>query len=167
MPTSYSFFKNEVKEHFLKNINVNTKILDVGPGCGTYGLLLKPEFIDIDSVEIWENYIDQYNLKHIYKNIYTENILTFDFSNYDYLILGDILEHISLIDAQDLVKRICEKNKKCLIAVPYMYPQGAYEGNIYETHLQPDITPENFLERYPELECLFKNEFYGYYINYQ
>ena len=47
-----------------------------------------------------------------------------------------------------------------------MYPQGPYEGNVYETHLQPDITPENFLERYPELKCLFKNDYYGYYINY-
>ena len=77
-----------------------------------------------------------------------------------------MLEHIKLEDAQDLVKRICAANKKCLIAVPYMYPQGAYEGNVYETHLQPDITPENFLERYPELKCLFKNNYYGYYINY-
>lgn len=166
MPTSYNFFKDDVKNHLVNNINHSSKILDVGPGCGTYGILLKPEFKNIDAVEIWEKYIDKFQLKKIYNNVYVENILNFDFSNYDYLIIGDVLEHIDLKNAQDLVKRICLLNKKCLIAVPYMYEQGTYDGNIYETHLQPDITQENFLQRYPQLKCLFKNNFYGYYINY-
>ena len=166
MPTSYHFFKNEVKEHLFENIDINSMILDVGPGLGTYGLLLKPEFKNIDAVEVWEKYIDEFKLTTIYKSVYIGNILTFNFSGYDYIIMGDVLEHINIFDAQDLVKRICDKNIKCLIAVPYMYPQGPYEGNVYETHLQPDITPENFLERYPQLKCLFKNDQYGYYINY-
>lgn len=166
MPGSYDFYKQDVKKHLLDNLSQNTNILDVGPGYGTYGNLLKPEFTNVDAVEIWEKYIDQFNLKNIYKNVHVGDILDFDFSNYDYLIIGDVLEHIALEDAQQLVKKICEQNKKCLIAVPYMYPQGSHEGNVYETHLQPDLTPENFLERYPELTCLFRNDLYGYYINY-
>jgi hypothetical protein len=31
--------------------------------------------------------------------------------------------------------------------------------------LQPDLTPENMLERYPDLELLYGNNFYGYYTN--
>jgi hypothetical protein len=36
--------------------------------------------------------------------------------------------------------------------------------NIHETHYQPDLT-ENMLERYPSLELLYSNEWYGYYIS--
>ena len=166
MPGSYHFYKEDVKKHLVENISHDSAILDVGPGYGTYGILLKPEFKNIDAVEIWEPYIKQFNLDKIYNKVYLGDILTFDFSNYDYLIIGDVLEHIGLLDAQDLVKRISDENKKCLIAVPYMYPQGSHEGNVYETHLQPDLTPENVLQRYPQLRCLFRNDQYGYYINY-
>lgn len=166
MPGSYDFYKQEVKQHLVENILHDAAILDVGPGYGTYGILLKPEFNNIDAVEIWEKYIEQFSLRKIYKQVYVGDILTFDFSKYDYLIIGDVLEHIGLEDAQTLIRKISSQNKKCLIAVPYMYPQGEHEGNIHETHLQPDLTPENVLERYPELKCLFRNDLYGYYINY-
>jgi hypothetical protein len=43
--------------------------------------------------------------------------------------------------------------------------QSEYEGNTHEIHLQPDLTPENMLERYPDLELLYGNNFYGYYTN--
>ena len=45
MPTSYKFFKNEVKEWFKNNVPANTRILDVGAGEGTYGKLLAFEGI--------------------------------------------------------------------------------------------------------------------------
>ena len=167
MPGSYDFYKEDVKKHLLNELSTDTKFLDVGPGYGTYGNLLKPEFLNVDAVEIWEKYIEQFNLKSIYKNVYVGDILNFDFSNYDYLIIGDVLEHISVDDAKQLVKKINTLNKKCLIAVPYMYPQGSHEGNVYETHLQPDLTHEVFMERYPSMLCLFKNDLYGYYVNYK
>lgn len=43
--------------------------------------------------------------------------------------------------------------------------QGEHEGNIHETHLQPDLTPKIMEDRYPELELLYGSEYYGYYIN--
>ena len=59
MPGSYNFFKKEVKEHFLKSIRIDSNILDVGPGYGTYGNLLKPEYLNISAIEIWEPYINK------------------------------------------------------------------------------------------------------------
>jgi hypothetical protein len=53
-----------------------------------------------------------------------------------------------------------------MIAVPYMYRQGEWEGNVYETHWQPDLTPEVMALRYPELKLLVGDAVYGYYINY-
>ena len=69
MPYSSTAFKEEIKRHVLLNIPANTKILDVGPGSGTYGLLLGPYF-SMDGLEIHEPYIDKFKLKKIYKNVY-------------------------------------------------------------------------------------------------
>ncbi|BCU97828.1 MAG: hypothetical protein CM15mV19_0650 [uncultured marine virus] len=41
--------------------------------------------------------------------------------------------------------------------------QGEHEGNIYETHHQPDLTPDIFKERFRYTTSLFENEYYGYY----
>ena len=41
--------------------------------------------------------------------------------------------------------------------------QGICEDNVYEIHLQPDLTPTNMLERYPRLTLLCANDLYGYY----
>jgi hypothetical protein len=84
---------------------------------------------------------------------------------YDFYILGDVLEHLSVDDAQWLLSYLRLKGKKFLVAVPYQMEQGEHEGNKYETHLQPDLTPDVMKQRYPELELLYGNEFYGYYIN--
>ena len=167
MPYSYSYYKPEIKEHFKTHIPVTTKILDVGPGAGCYSDLLRELGYRIDCLEIFEPYIEQFNLVSKYDNVILGDINNFNFSEYDYIIMGDVLEHLTFNDARIFIEKISELNKKCLIAVPYNYEQGDEFGNIYETHLQPDLTPANVLERYPELEFLFGNELYGYYINYQ
>ena len=43
--------------------------------------------------------------------------------------------------------------------------QGEHEGNVHETHLQPDLTPAVMETRYPELKLLYANQYYGYYVN--
>ena len=51
-----------------------------------------------------------------------------------------------------------------IVAIPYEMEQGIAEDNVYEIHKQPDLTPENVLERYPMLKLLYKNSKYGYYV---
>jgi hypothetical protein len=173
MPNSYPYFKKEFKFHLIKNFESSMKILDVGPGSGSYSKLLKENFKNMDCIEIWEPYIKQYNLKSMYENVYLGNIVEFEISNYDYLIIGDVLEHLSIDDSQNLMCTINENNKKCMVAVPYLYRQGPWQDNVHETHLQPDLTHEVFLSRYKNMKCLFKIDLnrtngkgYGYYINY-
>lgn len=166
MPYSYGEYKEEVKKHFIDYIPKSTKILDVGPGCGTYSHLLKSHGFTIDCIEIWESYISQFNLREHYNKVHIGNIMDFDISPYDYIIMGDILEHLSSKNAQLLITKIKNQNKKCLVAVPYEYEQGEYEGNPYEIHLQPDLTPSVMSNRYPSLHLLYGNDEYGYYINY-
>lgn len=167
MPGSYGFFKNEVKLHLVSILFEIDRILDVGPGYGTYANLLKPELTNIDAIEIWEPYIQKFNLHSLYKNIFIGNILDFEkVRDYDYIIMGDVLEHIDTGNAQRLLTSITNFGIKCLVAIPYQYPQGEHDGNMYETYLQPDLTNEIFLNRYPEMKILFRNNVYGYYINY-
>lgn len=167
MPYSYTLFKEEIKQHFLDNLERDIKILDVGPGCGTYSLLLKEHFPNMDAIEIFENYIHQFDLKSKYNKVILGNVMDFvDISNYDYIILGDVLEHLSISDAIGLMNMIRYFEILCLVAVPYNYEQGTYMDNVYETHLQPDLTQEIVLQRYPRLKLLIGDDKYGYYINY-
>jgi SAM-dependent methyltransferase len=166
MPYSYTLYKEEVKEHFLKNLVKRIRILDVGPGCGTYSHLLKEHFPNMDAIEIFPTYIEQFDLGSKYNKVIVGDIKDFDFRDYDYIIMGDVLEHLSVKDAQEVIKKIESHDILCLIAVPYNYEQGTYMDNVYETHLQPDLTPEIFLERYPMMKLLVGDDKYGYYINY-
>jgi hypothetical protein len=92
--------------------------------------------------------------------------LEFDFDSYDYLIMGDVLEHITFVQAKNLLDKITAKDKLCLVAVPYMYEQGTEFDNVYETHHQPDLTKDVFLERYPQMKYLCGDDHYGYFVNY-
>ena len=166
MPYSYSLFKDEVKKHFIKNVQKSVRILDVGAGSGTYALLLGDEYPNIDAIEIFPNYIDMFNLQDIYKNVIIGDILETDFDEYEYLIMGDVLEHLTFLQAKNLLDKITAKDKICLIAVPYMFEQGTEFDNVHETHHQPDLTKEIFLERYPQMKFLCGDDNYGYFVNY-
>jgi len=166
MPYSYGYYKNEIKQHLLSSIGVHSKILDVGAGCGTYAILLSPEYQNIDAIEIFEDYVERFKLHDLYNHVYIADILDFNFDSYDYIILGDVLEHMSVADAQMILEKINQNEQKCLVAIPYMFEQGESNGNVFETHLQPDLTHEVFMQRYPCMRLLYRNEQYGYYCNY-
>mgnify|MGYP001103995945 CR=1 FL=1 len=166
MPYSYKYFKGDVQSHFKSKVNTDVKILDVGPGCGTYADLLKDSGFKMDCLEIWEPYVHQFNLSEKYENVILGNIVDFDFTGYDYIIMGDILEHLTVADAQEIMRKIEANNIKTLVAVPYEYEQGERDGNVYETHLQPELTPELMNSQYPTLKLFVGDDQYGYYINY-
>jgi 16S rRNA A1518/A1519 N6-dimethyltransferase RsmA/KsgA/DIM1 with predicted DNA glycosylase/AP lyase activity len=167
MPYSYSLFKNEIRNHIVDNFPKETKILDVGAGSGTYGSMLNPHYKSIEAVEIFPNYIQMFNLEQIYEKVHIANVMEFPLFDYEYIIMGDILEHLSVHDAQTLLNKIHYDLKlKMLIAVPYQYEQGEEFGNVHETHHQPDLTVGIMYQRYPMLRLLYGDDKYGYYINY-
>ena len=166
MPYSYSKFKKEVADHIIRVLNPQSEILDVGAGSGVYCDLLRHNFANIDALEIFPQYIEMFNLRGKYKRVHLGDIRAFNIDTYDYIIMGDILEHLSYGDALKVLDKINVGNKKALIAVPYLYVQGEEFGNIYETHLQPDLTRDIMKIRYPMLHLLYGDDNYGYYINY-
>lgn len=165
MPYSYNKFKQEVKDELVKHLPKTTHVLDAGAGSGSYGELLSGKFERIDALEIFPNYIDMFNLHEKYHKVMIGDIRLFDYSNYDFIIMGDILEHLSKEDAENIINNINMNRQGVLVAVPYLYEQGEEFGNVHETHLQPDLTPDVMKERYPSLNLLFGDEQYGYYVN--
>ena len=165
MPNSYSYFKSDVKQWFIDNVPPGTRMLDVGPGQGTYSELLRNLGYRMDAVEVWAPYVDQFGLRKKYDNVYIADVREFNLQDYDFIILGDVLEHLSTEDAQRLIDNIFFSEKQCLVAIPYMMPQDGDEyGNEYETHHQEDLTPEVMADRYPSLKKIYDNQWYGYYI---
>ena len=167
MPESYGYFKNEVKNYLKEHIPLNNKILDVGPGVGTYSNLIREFGYKMDCIEIWEPYVHEFNLKEKYDNVFIGNIIDFDISEYDFIILGDVLEHLTKEDGVKLIEKIHVLGKRCLVAIPYTMEQGEYYGNIYESHLQTDLTLNIMAERYPQLEMIYSNSQYGYFISHR
>jgi hypothetical protein len=125
------------------------RILDVGPGSGTYGRLIRERLAveQLDAVEIWAPYIEEYQLRDVYDNVFVCDARLWQDFAYDLVILGDVLEHLSFDDAVSLWRRISAGAEAALLSLPVVpYPQDAYEGNPYETHLVPDWTMEKVLD---------------------
>jgi hypothetical protein len=162
MPTSYPLFKEEISRYIRNRFANTASLLDVGPGCGTYGKLFQ-DFPVKDAVEIWEPYVDEYKLRDIYRQVYVDDIRTFQFKYYDIVIYGDVIEHLSFADAYKVLTYAYPRSQELIVAVPYNLAQGPHYGNTYETHLQADLTPAIMEQRYPMLRELFHNVVYGIY----
>ena len=164
MAYSYDFYKQDVKEYLETKFDKEATILDVGAGCGTYYNLLSDYFTNMEAVEVFKPNIDNYGLEEKYKRVRNINILDYCYEYYDIIIFGDIIEHLTVEEARNVLDYAYNHCKEMIVAVPYELEQGIEEDNIYEIHKQPDLTPDIVLERYPMLKLLYKNELYGYYI---
>lgn len=158
---SYNFFKNFIKVYLQRNIPQNSMVLDVGCGRGIYAQLLRKFFI-MDGIDIYPAHRNELT-EYLYRNIFITDIRYFMYDWYDLIIMGDVLEHLTVGDGQKVITYAKEHSKFILVAIPYCLEQVFVEDNIAETHLQPDLTHEIFIERYPDFELIRKNEYYGYY----
>ena len=158
---SYPEGKNSVRDFLWYNLKPGAKILDVGAGGGTYRHLLGGIY-KWDAVEVWEpsaRFIITW-----YDRVFGCDIRDFQYTeDYDLIIFGDILEHLSVEDAQRVLKEASRHSKAVLVAVPYCLPQEAINGNEAERHLQPDLTHTIFNERYPGFKRIHGSKYYGYY----
>lgn len=157
-------FDGFIKKYIIDNFPSDTTILDVGAYDGRWSGALKEHFKKIDAVEAFEPYVERYSLKEKYNNVFVQDICDFKFKHYDLIIIGDVLEHLPIEKAQQLIKKIYSKCNQLLIIVPYEYPQDEYDGNKYQIHVQEDLTDEIFKERYPGFDLLAHDEIRGAYV---
>lgn len=155
--------KRESVEWIARNFSKGSTCLDVGACDGKWGKLLN-DFLIIDGIEIYKDNIGKHKLNDIYRKVFLGDIRNFTFNHYDLIIFGDVLEHMSVEDAQKVLDYAWDRCRNLLVAVPYQWVNRSHYGNPWEVHIQDDLTPENTLERYPRLKPLFIYERYGYYI---
>ena len=142
---------------FVRKNRINF-VLDVGAGKGTYFELLDAQVNgDIDGIEVWQPYIDQYDLHEKYDKLYVGDarsiVELIPSGKYDLIIFGDILEHMPKEDALTLWEESARVAKWGLISVPIIhYPQGAEFGNPYEVHVQDHLHPEDIRRDYGPFE---------------
>lgn len=153
-----------ISEYLQSNFDSNAKILDVGPYDGRWADRLRACFSNIDAVEAFEPYVEHFNLRPKYNNIFISDIMNFEFDYYDVIIMGDILEHLTVEQSRELIDRIYNKCQQLIIIVPYEYPQDEYDNNEYQIHRQEDLTDEIFKQRYPEFDLMMNDELRGCYI---
>jgi hypothetical protein len=150
MPGSDSANKPWVMQK-LQTIQPKT-ILDVGAGNGKFGQRVKSTFGDsvvIDAIEAWEPYINQFNLRSIYNNVFNEDARLWKNFSYDLVVFGDVLEHMSEAEAVKLWNEASSAAKYGIITIPIIhYPQGAEFGNPFEIHHEEDWNTRRILEAF-------------------
>jgi hypothetical protein len=135
-------------------------ILDVGAGWGKYKKLLSE--YTMDACEIWQPYVEQENLKEVYREVFVSDIYNLEFNWYDVIIMGDVLEHIEEERAVNLISALKGKCDELIVVVPYQYPQGEVDHNKYEIHHQDKLTDETVRKLY-DLHLFAKDDTKGVY----
>lgn len=137
MPHSHPFGKEWAGDLFA--VTQPRTVLDVGAGAGMWVDALRhraPEPQRWLALEVWEPYVERYGLAEKYDMVVVDDVRQARLPDVDLAIAGDVLEHISQLDAEILVTRLLHHARHVLISVPVVhYDQGIMEGNPFETHL--------------------------------
>ena len=143
-------FSSESGKQYIKDLNLTgEKILDVGAGCGTYRKLLPNLGTHWTAVEVWEPYIREYGLNSMYNEVIIEDVRKIDFAKYDIAFVGDVLEHMTELEAINLVTKLKECARTIVVSIPLgYYPQDEYAGNPYEKHIEDHWTHDRVLSAF-------------------
>ena len=173
MPKSSKEGKDIIRNWLLEFNNTVSKVIDLGPGRGTYHKYYARKAHILNhaywiGIEVWEPYLKEFGLKDIYNEMYIEDVRFFNFSkigNIDLVFAGDVLEHMTKEEAIQVVSEVLKYSKKLIISIPIIYhPQDAYEGNPFEIHIKDDWSHEEVLNTFPHIKKHHKGEAIGVYL---
>ena len=160
---SYNEGKLEVVEWVKQRFPKGSTCLDVGACDGKWFNLLGDHF-KMDCVEIFKPNVYEHDLMNKYEKVFVNDVANFRYAWYDLIIFGDVLEHMPVENAQAVLKYAEPRCNDLIIGIPFLYTQGAIYGNPWEEHIQNDLTPELFNERYPGYELIIRPIWeYAYY----
>lgn len=115
-------------------------ILDLGAGSGTYARLLRPHLpgAHMSAVEIHAAYVSDYKLWRLYDSVTIGDVRSCDLPEADVVILGDVLEHMTLDEALRLWDCARDHASKAVyLSIPIVeWPQEEVHGNPYERHVR-------------------------------
>lgn len=134
------------------------RVLDVGPGHGKYGVLLR-EYAGVervDAVEMWEPYVADYRLDGIYDKVLVGDALELteeDLDPYDLVFSVSSIEHMPKEPAIDFLRR-CRGS--VVVATPMAWMQ---EDHPVPTERHQSLwTMADFRQRFPRRFDLEANQ---------
>lgn len=136
MPSSSGKGRPFIGRH-LKEIRPQ-KILDVGCGKGNLPKRYRKSGQTWTGIEIFKPYIKEYKLHQRYEQVRCEDARVADFGTdtFDLVFLGDVLEHMTYEEAQDVLRRALIAAPVAIVSIPVgYYPQGTVNGNMHERHI--------------------------------
>ena len=156
MPYSLKGGKSQTADWFREHAGDIRRVLDIGPGSGTYARLIKQQHglcLDADwtGVEIYTPYIQRYQLDKLYDRVINEDARNLDWTSlgtFDVAIAGDVLEHMTKSQAQDLVQNILQHCRTLIVSIPICHmPQDdhAYD-NPHEAHVKDDWSHDEVMD---------------------
>lgn len=156
MPYSLKGGKSQTAAWFRDHAPDIQRVLDIGPGSGTYARLIKHEHglcanVHWTGVEIYAPYIQRYQLDKWYDRIINQDARQLDWQSlgrFDVTIAGDVLEHMTKLEAQDLVSNILENSRTLIVSIPICHmPQDdhAYD-NPHEAHVKDDWSHDEVMD---------------------
>ncbi|MFE0819163.1 class I SAM-dependent methyltransferase [Streptomyces sp. NPDC058847] len=147
-----------------------TTVVDIGPGAGTYVRLARERTPDARwiGVEAWGPYVREYGLWTLYDWVIVADVRHLDMYTVDrapdLVILGDVLEHMTQLEARGVIARMRDWAQNLLISVPLAHhPQGEHDGNWFEVHREHWTGPQMRRELGPGLVDYREGQVLGYY----
>lgn len=148
--------KEQTLNWFKQNESTIHTVVDIGPGSGTYIKLIKEDAACCLNarwigIEIWEPYIQQFDLARRYDSVLNQDVRTLDWNQIgpvSVVIAGDVLEHMTKNQAIELVNKIVTVSDMLIVSIPIRYmPQDehAYE-NPHEAHIKDDWSHEEVVD---------------------
>jgi hypothetical protein len=146
-------------------------VLDVGPGSGAWGRLIRDQNhpydgcdVELDCIEAHGPYVERFQLGALYDHVFVGDVRQWDWGGCDYVtvaesdqpvgqgiptwtwdlvILGDVLEHMTKPEALAVVDQALTHADAVLVVVPLgEWPQGPEEGNPLEAHVSTWELPD-------------------------
>lgn len=136
---------------------VQTHVLDIGAGTGTYSKLAKREGEVWTALEVFYPYVNMFGLHDLYESVIIGDARYINYSilprNYllstnskkgyeggygwDLIIAADMLEHMTREDAKNLIQKLTNHCRRLLICFPVEHQEqhAGEEGNDFETHV--------------------------------
>lgn len=130
--------KHEIRKWLLDNRREFKRVFDIGAGVGTYALMGRFPEQHWTALEVFEPYVDMFNLQGKYDQVIVYDIRDYEFDgDYNLIIAADMLEHMKKDEAKAVIAKILKHAQQVLICVPIEHndQHAGAEGNVFETHV--------------------------------
>lgn len=129
--------KHVIRGWLLDNRREFKRVLDIGAGVGTYALMGRYPEQHWTALEVFEPYVDMFNLRGKYDEVIVADARSHEYDDYNLIIAADMLEHMKKREAKALMGELLTHTDQILISVPVLHhdQEAGPEGNDYERHI--------------------------------